>query len=208
MRTLHVAGLPESQIDDAVGRFEKLENPVVGLAAYPGVTDVRITARGASEAEALAGLGSVEADIRTLLGAHVIGIDRETLAGAALGALPGGGSLVSTEWGTGGALAALLSAEKSAAYLGGAVLPEKGLHPAEMESALSAWQSERGATCALGVRVARLQAGYRAEFLIQAKDLSKREQRLFLVSEDTVAQWGANTALVLLLEVLRGKSVT
>ena len=67
-RTLRTVGIGESLIDARIGDLEELSNPTVGLAAHPGQTDVRITAKAATADEAEAMLQPLEADLRSRLG--------------------------------------------------------------------------------------------------------------------------------------------
>lgn len=67
-RNLRTVGIGESLIDARVGDLEALSNPTVGLAAHPGQTDIRITAKAATAVEAEAMLDPLEADIRRRLG--------------------------------------------------------------------------------------------------------------------------------------------
>ena len=48
---IHTIGLGESKVDELIDDLEKMGNPTVGLTAYPGQVDIRITAK-ASDAEA------------------------------------------------------------------------------------------------------------------------------------------------------------
>jgi nicotinamide-nucleotide amidase len=121
-RTLRVADLGESRVDERIGRWERMDNPTVGLTSDAGLTVVRIVARGASEAAAREKIRQAEKDIRSALADSIVGSDEETLAGAVLRLLPGGGSLVTVERVTGGALAGMLEAEGCAGYRGGWVL--------------------------------------------------------------------------------------
>lgn len=110
-KVLRVAGLGESQIDEMVGELEKLANPTVGLAAHSGQTDVRLTAKAESEAEAEALLAPLEAQIRALLGTAIYGEGKETLeevVGRQLAARAQ--TIAVAEAGTGGQIAARLAA--------------------------------------------------------------------------------------------------
>ena len=78
-RVLHTAGLGESQVDEMIGDLENNTNPTVGLLAHPGNTDVRITAKANTEAQADALIAEMEATIRSRLGMHIFGADQETL---------------------------------------------------------------------------------------------------------------------------------
>lgn len=105
-RTLHTCGIGESNVDAVIGDVEQSHNPVVGLAAHPGQTDIRITARGADEAEAVRLLDETEAEIRRRLGDVIFGVDDETLEGIIAEALEGRGeSLAILETNTAGELA-------------------------------------------------------------------------------------------------------
>ncbi|MGQ0602516.1 MAG: CinA family nicotinamide mononucleotide deamidase-related protein [Anaerolineales bacterium] len=66
-RLLRTVGVGESMIDAEIGEFEKLTNPVVGLAAHAGAVDIRITAKAESEAAADALIAPVEAQVRERL---------------------------------------------------------------------------------------------------------------------------------------------
>jgi nicotinamide-nucleotide amidase len=48
----HTVGLGESKVDELIGDLEKMNNPTVGLTAYPGQVDIRITAKAADEESA------------------------------------------------------------------------------------------------------------------------------------------------------------
>jgi nicotinamide-nucleotide amidase len=78
-RVLRAAGISESHIDEQIGHLERLSNPTVGLNAHAGQTDIRITARAESDAEAAALIEAAEAEIRSKIGDHIFGVDKETL---------------------------------------------------------------------------------------------------------------------------------
>jgi nicotinamide-nucleotide amidase len=83
-RVLRTAGIGESQIDARIGDLETWSNPTVGLAAHTGQTDIRITARADSEAEADALIAQAEAIIRERVGEHIYGVDKDLLEDAFL----------------------------------------------------------------------------------------------------------------------------
>lgn len=110
-KILRTVGIGESVIDEKIGDLELLENPVVGLAAHAGQTDIRITATAANEAEALALIAPLEDRIRRELGDFVYGEGKATLEEVVGHALAERGqTLVVVEAGTGGRLAARLTA--------------------------------------------------------------------------------------------------
>jgi len=81
-KVLHLSGIGESTVDDAIGEFEKLTNPTVGLLTHPGIVDVRITAKANSTSEADEMISSVESKIRSLFDDIIFGVDDLTLAQA------------------------------------------------------------------------------------------------------------------------------
>ncbi len=81
VRILRTCAVGESNIDRLIGDLMTEQNPTVGLSAHAGQTDVRITAKAASEVEAEALLGPMEAKLRERLGVAIYGVDKETVAG-------------------------------------------------------------------------------------------------------------------------------
>ncbi|TEU09777.1 MAG: CinA family nicotinamide mononucleotide deamidase-related protein, partial [Anaerolineales bacterium] len=79
-RTLRTCGIGESTVDSRIGDLMRLSNPTVGTRAHPGQTDVQITAKADSEAEADALIAPVEAELRARLGDVIFGVDEETMA--------------------------------------------------------------------------------------------------------------------------------
>lgn len=80
VRVLRTCAVGESNIDRGIGDLMTSSNPTVGLAAHAGQTDVRITARADSEADAEAMIAGMEAELRDRLGVAVYGVDKETVA--------------------------------------------------------------------------------------------------------------------------------
>ncbi len=79
-RILKVADIGESAVDDRVGHLiAGGSNPTVGVLAYPGQVDVRITAKAASREEADSLIAPVEREARDLLGEHLFATDEETM---------------------------------------------------------------------------------------------------------------------------------
>jgi nicotinamide-nucleotide amidase len=152
-RVLHTAGAGESQIDDQIDDLERFSNPTVGLAAHSGQVDVRITAKAASEAEADAMIGEVEATIRQRLGNWVYGADGETLEEMAVQHLQQRGwSLAVVESDLGGKLLRRL-AESPGVLRGGEMLAER---PADGEALLAVtdnYRQAREADVGLGVAI-------------------------------------------------------
>lgn len=109
-RTLRVAGMGESTVEDRLTDLIHSTNPTVATYAKRDAVDVRITAKAESAAEAERLVQSVEARARGVLGAHVFGVDRETPQSVALRLLIERGlTLATMESCTGGLLANLLT---------------------------------------------------------------------------------------------------
>lgn len=107
--TLRTAGVGESQIDERIADLMTSANPTVGLAAHAGQTDVRVTAKAASEAEADALLEGMVAQVEARLGTWIYGTETELLEEVVARLLDQQGASVATvEVGTGGLLAARL----------------------------------------------------------------------------------------------------
>lgn len=78
-RVIRTAGIGESSIDDLIADFEELENPTVGVTAYPGQVDIRITAKAANFESATKLIEPVKNEIESILKDHIYGYDNETL---------------------------------------------------------------------------------------------------------------------------------
>jgi nicotinamide-nucleotide amidase len=79
IRILRTCAVGESNVDRAIGDLMTTTNPTVGLAAHAGQTDVRITARADTAAEADALIASLEAEVRQRLGVAIYGVEKETV---------------------------------------------------------------------------------------------------------------------------------
>jgi len=202
-RTIHVVGLGESQIDDRIGRWERAENPVAGLAAHAGMTDVRLTGRGADEAGAWAAIAAAEQDIRSALEGHILGIDEETLAGQVLRCLPTGATLATVECGTGGALAGVLGREDSEFYCGGLVLTGTDREREDFPAVVGQWRIERRATHAVGVTLQQDADGFQSEGMLLIGESARQIRQRFLLPQETAVEASVNAALIALWNALK-----
>lgn len=123
-RVLRTCGIGESAVDARIDDLMHLSNPTVGTRAHPGQTDVVITAKADSAAEADALIAPVEHELRQRLGLYVFGVDQETLSDVLTDLLSARGLRLSVaETATRGELAkALSSAHEGARALAGAVM--------------------------------------------------------------------------------------
>lgn len=76
---IHTISKGESNIDEIIGDLEELSNPTVGLLAHPGQTDIRVTAKAGSLAEAERMMAPVLQRIREQLGKYIYGENETTL---------------------------------------------------------------------------------------------------------------------------------
>jgi nicotinamide-nucleotide amidase len=152
-RTLHTAGIGESQIDDQIGDLETLSNPTVGLAAHSGQVDIRIVSKAETEDLAQQLIAGVEAELRTRLGKSVYGADKDSLEGIAMQVLQDRGwSLSVVEAGSNGELSQRLARLGSATFRGGYILNTK-LIPEELASITDQYRQAGQAEVGLGLLV-------------------------------------------------------
>ncbi|GIK41472.1 MAG: hypothetical protein BroJett011_53050 [Chloroflexota bacterium] len=78
-RILRTCAVGESNVDRGIGDLMTERNPTVGLSAHAGQTDVRITAKAETEAEADALIATMEARVRERLGIAIYGVEKETV---------------------------------------------------------------------------------------------------------------------------------
>ena len=79
IRILRTCAVGESNVDRVIGDLMTAKNPTIGLAAHAGQTDVRITAKADTEAEAETLIVPLEAEVRQRLGVAVYGMGKETV---------------------------------------------------------------------------------------------------------------------------------
>ncbi len=78
-KTLRTCAIGESLVDAKITDLETSANPTVGLLAHPGQTDVRVTAKAKTRAEAEALIKEMEAQVRARLGDWIYGEGDETV---------------------------------------------------------------------------------------------------------------------------------
>jgi nicotinamide-nucleotide amidase len=79
IRILRTCAVGESNVDRVIGDLMTTRNPTIGLAAHAGQTDVRITAKAETEAEADTLIASLESEVRQRLGVAIYGVEKETV---------------------------------------------------------------------------------------------------------------------------------
>ncbi len=144
-RILRTVAVGESRIDQALADLEEAANPTVGLSAHPGQTDVRIVAKAASQAEAEALIGGVEAQVRQRLGPAIYATGDASLEAVLAGLLrERDASLAVAETLTQGDVTRRLSAQPDV-FCGGLVARDGAAlaHLQGLEG--EAWHKEAGA---------------------------------------------------------------
>ena len=123
-RILRVTGLGESTVEERLGDLIHQHNPTLATYAKQDAVDVRISAKAPTQAEAQALVAPAEAEVRRLLGDHIFGVEKETLAsvvGQHLQRL--GWTIATLESCTGGLLTSVLTdVAGSSAYVRGGMV--------------------------------------------------------------------------------------
>lgn len=192
-RVLHASGVGESWLDERIADLETLANPTVGIAAHPGLIDVRITAKAPDAAQAAISIATVEATIRERLGEAIFGADHDTLELVTLDRLrQRGWRLVVVEHGTAGQLISSL-AEPGDVFLEGALIPEDV--ESDVDSGLRRLQADRGAEVGLGVSLRREGSVTRARIVLSLPEGEDVAVRTYGGPAANAAAWAANLAL-------------
>ena len=79
-RILRVTGLGESAVEERLGSLTHNTNPTIATYAKSDAIDVRITAKATTIEEAERQVADMEVQVRQILGYHIFGIDKATLA--------------------------------------------------------------------------------------------------------------------------------
>jgi len=193
VRTLHVAGLGESAVDERIGEFERGTNPTVGLAAHAGLIDVRLVARAATRIQADELLWHLEHEIRQRLGEAVFGADEETLEAVTLNALrERGWTLAVCEVGLDGALLERLAPFRGNIYRGG----EQVAAPFSSLKAITARLQRRyQSQIALGLWLRADNEKHILEFWLKSPVGERSGQFSYGGHPASAPQWASNMAL-------------
>ena len=76
---IHTSGIGESVIDEKIADLETQSNPTVGIVAYPGQTDIRITAKALNKTKATKMITNIQEIITHRLGGFIFGFNDDTL---------------------------------------------------------------------------------------------------------------------------------
>ncbi len=123
-RILRVAGLGESSVEEKLGALIHSTNPTLATYAKNDAIDVRVTAKAATQEEAVRQVDEMDVQVRQILGQAVFGTNKDTLA-SVIGDLmqSRNQSLGVMESLTGGLLSSTLTDVKSSSkhFIGGVV---------------------------------------------------------------------------------------
>lgn len=194
---VHTVGKGESAIDELVGDLEKLSNPTVGLLAHPGQTDIRITAKASSQAEAEQMIKPVLEIVRQKLKPYIYGEDETSLehvVAAGLNAL--GKRLAIIEYGTGSALIERLQPLAPQFTIGQTM----GMEPSNetLKTLMKDIDDQKTADYILGIRVRENEK--KSDILLAFFDGNEliETERFYGGPMGDAKLWGINTALDLL----------
>lgn len=160
-KTLRVAGLGESRVEELLKDLIHSENPTLAPYAKSAEVHLRITAAAATSTEAVEMVADLEARVRDCLGKNVYGVNDETLESRVLKSLVERGETVSVaESMTAGALGARFASVPGAsgAFLGGIIAYSKEVKrsqlnvPASVLEKYGAVSAETAEAMAIGVR--------------------------------------------------------
>lgn len=80
-RILRVSGMGESTLEERLDALLHSDNPTIATYAKQDAVDVRITAKSEDKAEAEHMVAEMEQQVRSILGHHIFGVNRDTLQG-------------------------------------------------------------------------------------------------------------------------------
>jgi competence/damage-inducible protein CinA-like protein len=203
-RVLHVAGVPESQIDEKIADLEKLSNPTVGLAAHAGAVDVRLTAKANDEKGIEVMLADLEREVRTRLGDWIYGVDEESLARAVLKIVAARKqTLAVIEKGLKGALVKALTGEGNA-FVGGEIL-DASLKTSPLKEIVPEYAKNVHADVVLGVVLQGENDKNELEIAIHGLGRDHHYEFSYGGHTSQAPEWATNMALSTLRRQLIGK---
>lgn len=194
---VHTVGKGESAIDELVGDLETLKNPTVGLLAHPGQTDIRITAKANSQAEADAIIKPVLEIVREKLKPYIYGEDEATLESVVAGGLTRNGKrLAIIEYGTDSEVYSRLHSLAPGNTIGQTM----GMEPSNesLKTLMKDINDQHTADFIVGIRIRENES--RSEILLAYFDGQQytETERSYGGPMGDAKLWGVNTALDLL----------
>ncbi len=191
---IHTISKGESTIDEIIGDLEELSNPTVGLLAHPGQTDIRVTAKAGSLAEAEQMMAPVLQRIREQLGKYIYG-ENETTLEEAVGRLIADHniSVEIIEVGTKGEILSKLKSQVP--DLANGEFIDSYVSNETLKTLLKESQAQQNADLALGVRL--VSNGDKQDLLLvlRGEEIIKEGERSYGGPPGDGQIWAVNSAL-------------
>jgi len=191
---IHTISKGESTIDEIIGDLEELSNPTVGLLAHPGQTDIRVTAKAGSLAEAEQMMAPVLQRIREQLGKYIYG-ENETTLEEAVGRLIAehNVSVEIIEVGTKGEILSKLKSQVP--DLANGEFIDSYVSNETLKTLLKESQAQQNADLALGVRL--VSNGDKQDLLLvlRGEEIIKEGERSYGGPPGDGQIWAVNSAL-------------
>jgi len=191
---IHTISKGESNIDEIIGDLEELSNPTVGLLAHPGQTDIRVTAKAGSLAEAEQMMAPVLQRIREQLGKYIYG-ENETTLEVAVGRLIAehNVSVEIIEVGTKGEILSKLKSQVP--DLANGEFIDSYVSNETLKTLLKESQAQQNADLALGVRL--VSNGDKQDLLLvlRGEEIIKEGERSYGGPPGDGQIWAVNSAL-------------
>jgi competence/damage-inducible protein CinA-like protein len=191
---IHTISKGESNIDEIIGDLEELSNPTVGLLAHPGQTDIRVTAKAGSLAEAERMMAPVLQRIREQLGKYIYG-ENETTLEEAVGRLIAehNVSVEIIEVGTKGEILSKLKSQVP--DLANGEFIDSYVSNETLKTLLKESQAQQNADLALGVRL--VSNGDKQDLLLvlRGEEIIKEGERSYGGPPGDGQIWAVNSAL-------------
>lgn len=192
---IHTISKGESAIDEIIGEMETYSNPTVGLVAYPGRTDVRVTAKAASQAEADAMMKPVVDEIHKRLGKYIFG-ENDTTLEMAIGELLKDKKvrLAVIESGTKGEISLKLKPEATEAYFYGEYL-DAYITEETLKTLMAEIADVKCADLVLGVRLSQENGRQHLYQALLSREDFWSDERIYAGPNGDGLCWAFNSAL-------------
>ena len=192
---IHTVSKGESSIDEIIGEMEKLSNPTVGLLAHPGQTDIRVTAKAPSAAEAEAMMAPVLQEIREKLKDYIYGENETTLEQAVADMLNQTGTRLSIiESGTSGTIYGKLRAFMPEDNLSGDTV-DLVFSEETLNRLINEYREQKKADMVLGVVLSPRNADPRVQIAMLHNGKLTEVNRLYGGPSGDALTWAINVAL-------------
>lgn len=193
-RILRTAGIGESWLDNKIEDLERMSNPTVGLAAHPGLVDIRITAKGPNSAAVDEMIWKMEATIRQRLGDHIYASDQTALEDVIIERLEEKGwKLLFFELGTNGVLEKSFAGRDSQFRKYAEIDP--ALNVKELPKLIQETIEDQQFEVGLGIHLSKNDQQQFAEIFIHLPDEVKHISKTYGGPRENAPKWAAALAL-------------